>query len=94
MVHYCFSQIHGADVAKLFMQSVVYRLASAPESSHPVADETGESGRAHHCLGRPAGHKSDAYQPPQPTLNDSRDEEGKEAPDRSAGDTEGDGASC
>ena len=34
---------------------------------------------------------SDAYQPPQPALNDSRDEEGEEAPDRSAGDTEGDG---
>jgi hypothetical protein len=32
MAYYRFSQIYGADVAKLFLPSVVYRLASGPES--------------------------------------------------------------
>jgi hypothetical protein len=91
MAYYRFSQIHGADVAKLFMQSVVYRLASAPESVTLLLMKRAKAGERI-TVSDVRQAISDAYQPPQPTLNDSRDEEGEEAPDRSAGDTEGDGA--
>ena len=52
--YYRFSQIYGEDVAKLFLASVVYRLASAPASVTLLLMRRAV-GRAHHCLGRPAG---------------------------------------
>ena len=75
MVFFGFGQIYGVDVARLFRQAL-FTARQRARTSHAAADATGESWRAHHCLGRSAG-RTYAYQPPRPALNDSGDDQGQ-----------------
>jgi hypothetical protein len=90
MGYYRFSQNYCADVAKLFLPSVVYRLASAPESVTLLLIKRARAGERITVLDvRQAVY--DADQPQQAALIAAGDDRAKYAPDHSGGYKEGDG---
>ena len=90
MGYYRFTQSYGADVAKLFLPSVVYRLASAPESVTLLLITRARAGeRVTVSDVRQAVYEAD--QPQQAALIAAGDDRAKYAPDHSGGHKEGDG---
>ena len=90
IAYYRFSQIYGADVAKLFLPSVVYRLASSPESVTLLLMKRAKAGERITVLDvRQAVY--DADQPQRGAPIGAGDDQAKYASDHSGGHKEGDG---